>query len=222
MQENKTEEKTLAQETVNESVSDKKGKEVKEKKPLGREILEWVLSILAAVVIAMVIRTFIFEPIRVDGASMNDTLVDGEVMFVSKLGYCSFDFFDGRHAAFGDPKRFDVVICRYPNRGSTNFVKRVIGIPGDKVAVIDGYVYVNGEKYEEPYINDEYRVGHGSYFPETEVPAGQYFVMGDHRNNSNDSRYIGPIDRNMIMGRVTQVLFPFNAFRAIPNGLEVE
>lgn len=205
--------------TLPETDSTKKNQ--KEKKSLGREILEWIVTIVAALAIALVIRTFIFEPVRVDGQSMDDTLADGEVMFVSKLRYTSFDFIGGRISAFGDPKRFDVVICRYPNRGYTNFVKRIIGIPGDTVRIEDGYVYVNDEKYDEPYINDDYRTGLGANFPEFKVPEGQYFVMGDHRNNSNDSRYVGPIDRNMIVGHVVQVLFPFSSFRSIPNGLDV-
>ena len=206
-----------------EVAAEKKGKKKeKEKKSLGREILEWILTILVAVVVALVIRTFIFEPVQVDGHSMDDTLADHEVMFVSKLGYCSFDWIGGRVAAFGDPKRFDVVICHYPGRGSTNFVKRVVGIPGDTIAIVDGYLYVNGERYDEPYINDEYRTGHLSYYPETTLGEGQYFVMGDHRNNSNDSRSIGPIDRTMIVGHVVKVVLPFSSFRDIPNGLDVK
>ena len=210
-----TEEK--AEGTVEEAPQEKP-----EKKSLGREILEWVVTIVAAVAIALVIRTFIFEPVRVDGQSMDDTLADGEIMIVSKLGYSSFDFIGGRVSAFGNPKRFDVVICRYPGRGYTNFVKRVIGLPGDTVSVQDGYLYINDEKYDEPYINDDYRSGYLNNFAPFTVPDGQYFVMGDHRNNSNDSRSIGPIDRNMIVGHVVQVVFPFSSFRSIPNGLNVK
>lgn len=210
-----TEEK--AEGTVEEAPQEKP-----EKKSLGREILEWVVTIVAAVAIALVIRTFIFEPVRVDGQSMDDTLANGEIMIVSKLGYSSFDFIGGRVSAFGNPKRFDVVICRYPGRGYTNFVKRVVGLPGDTVSVQDGYLYINDEKYDEPYINDDYRSGYLNNFAPFTVPDGQYFVMGDHRNNSNDSRSIGPIDRNMIVGHVVQVVFPFSSFRSIPNGLNVK
>ena len=210
-----TEEK--AEGTVEEAPQEKP-----EKKSLGREILEWVVTIVAAVAIALVIRTFIFEPVRVDGQSMDDTLADGEIMIVSKLGYSSFDFIGGRVSAFGNPKRFDVVICRYPGRGYTNFVKRVVGLPGDTGSVQDGYLYINDEKYDEPYINDDYRSGYLNNFAPFTVPDGQYFVMGDHRNNSNDSRSIGPIDRNMIVGHVVQVVFPFSSFRSIPNGLNVK
>ena len=208
----------------------KKGKE-KEKKPLWREILEWVLTIVVALAIALPIRIFLFEPVRVDGHSMDDTLADGEVMFVSKTDYASFwlamPWWSAeqkesarRFVIGGEPERFDVVICRYPNRGGTNFVKRVVGLPGDRVSILDGHLFVNGERYEEPYINDDYRTGSGYLYPEITVPEGCYFVMGDHRNNSNDSRYIGPITRDMIMGKVTRVLLPLNKGRAVRNGLE--
>ena len=210
----------------------KKGKK-KEKKTVGQEILSWILTILVAVIAALAIRSFIFEPVRVDGVSMDDTLANGEIMFVSKFDYSStwltlpWQSDDDKENApkftIGEgPKRFDVVICRYPGRGDTNFVKRVVGLPGDTIQVIDGYLYVNGEKMDEPYINDAYRSGHLNTFGPAEVPEGQYFVMGDHRNNSNDSRSVGPIDRNMIVGHVRQVVFPFGQWRSIPNGLDVK
>jgi len=230
MEENKTPDMTPEDQVPEQPETEEKAEgtveevpqEKPEKKSLGREILEWVVTIVAAVAIALVIRTFIFEPVRVDGQSMDDTLADGEIMIVSKLGYSSFDFIGGRVSAFGNPKRFDVVICRYPGRGYTNFVKRVVGLPGDTVSVQDGYLYINDEKYDEPYINDDYRSGYLNNFAPFTVPDGQYFVMGDHRNNSNDSRSIGPIDRNMIVGHVVQVVFPFSSFRSIPNGLNVK
>ena len=194
----------------------------KPKKSIGHEILSWIFTLAVAVVIALVIRAFIFEPVKVDGHSMDDTLADKEIMFVSKWQYSSSWLFGTRMTFFGDPERFDVVVCRYPDRGYTNFVKRVVGLPGDTIEIKNGYLYVNNERYDEPYINDEYRTGLGSNYPAIVVPEGQYFVMGDHRNNSNDSRFVGPIDRNMIMGHVVQVVFPFSAFRSIPNGLNVE
>ena len=210
----------------------KKGKK-KEKRTVGQEILSWILTIVVAVVAALVIRSVIFEPVRVDGISMDDTLANGEIMFVSKYDYSSTwltlpwqsdeDKENAPKFTIGEgPQRFDVVICRYPGRGDTNFVKRVVGLPGDTIQVIDGYLYVNGEKMDEPYINDAYRSGHLNTFGPAEVPEGQYFVMGDHRNNSNDSRSVGPIDRNMIVGHVRQVVFPFGQWRSIPNGLDVK
>ena len=216
----------------------KKGKK-KEKRTVGQEILSWVLTILVAVVAALLIRSFIFEPVRVDGSSMDDTLADGEIMFVSKFDYSSTwlclpwqSDADKQNAPRitlgGEPKRFDVVICRYPGRGDTNFVKRVIGLPGDTIRLEDGYLYVKeaGQeeevRYEEPYINDEYRSGRLNSFGPFTVEEGEYFVMGDHRNNSNDSRSVGSITRDMIVGHVRQVVFPFNKWRSVQNGLDVK
>ena len=214
-------------------------KKEKVKKTVGQEILSWVLTLLAAVVIALLIRSFVFEPVRVDGHSMDDTLADGEIMFVTKFDYSStwlcfpWQSAEDKEAAAritfgGDPKRFDVVICRYPGRGDTNFVKRVVGLPGDTIRLSGGYLYIKEKgsdeevKYEEVYINDEYRTGNRNEFGPETIPEGKYFVMGDHRNNSNDSRYTGPIDRNMIVGHVRQVVFPFSKWRAVPNGLDVK
>lgn len=195
----------------------------------GREIVSWVFSILAAVLIALVIRTFLFEPVRVEGESMDGTLTDGEIMLVSKTDYASAWFSlpwqenrqkeqASRLTTGGAPERFDVVICRYPGRGDTNFVKRVVGLPGDTVQLSDGFLYVNGEKYDEPYILDEYRtVGacDGENYGPVTVPEGCYFVMGDHRNNSNDSRYQGAIPRDAIIGHVCRVVWPLGNARSI-------
>ena len=211
----------------------KKQKEEKKKKSLTREILEWILTIVVAIAIALPIRAFGFELVRVDGESMDNTLANGEIMFVTKYDYATtwltLPWQDdetkekaARITTGGNPQRFDVVICRYPGRGDTNFVKRVVGLPGETVEIRDGYLYIDGEKYDEPYINDAYRSGYLNQFSSFTVPDGQYFVMGDHRNNSNDSRSIGPIDRNMIVGHVVQVVFPFSSFRPIPNGLDVQ
>ena len=196
------------------------------KKTLTREILEWVLTILVAVVIAIPIRAFGFELVRVDGESMDNTLANGEIMFVTKYDYASnwlsFPWQDDeskekatRITTGGNPQRFDVVICRYPGRGDTNFVKRVVGLPGDTIEIRNGYLYINGDRYEESYISEEYRSGRLNTFGPYTVPEGEYFVMGDHRNNSNDSRSQGTISRNMIIGHVRTVLFPFGSIRGI-------
>lgn len=125
--------------------------------------------------------------LSMDGASMNDTLDKGDVV--------TFTFPDNNPI-----RRFDIVANYYPERGDTIFIKRVVGLPGDTVELQDGYLYVNGEKYEEPYINDAYRSGSLNSFMAYTVPDGMYFVMGDHRNNSNDSRSVGPLDEEMIIG----------------------
>ena len=138
----------------------------KPKKSVKREIIEWIVTLVAAVAIALVIRTLLFEPVRVDGHSMDDTLADGEVMLVTKPEYL-----------LGDPERFDVVICHYPDRGSTNFVKRVIGLPGDTIQLLNGDLYVNGELVEEAYINEEYKSGYlNSFLPYTVPKKGDTYV----------------------------------------------
>ncbi len=183
----------------------------KPKKSVGREIFEWGMTILAALAIALVIRTFLFEPVKVDGHSMDTTLADGEIMLVTKTEYTSLNLFGNRYKIFGDPQRFDVVICHYPDRGGTNFVKRVVGLPGDTIEITGGYLYVNGVKYEEEYLTYRPNYTMAAYT----VPEGYYFVLGDNRSNSNDSHIIGPIAREMIVGHVRQVVFPFSDWRKV-------
>ena len=179
-------------------VSGKKAE--KPPKSIGREIMEWVVTIVVAVVLALVIRTFLFEFVKVDGESMLNTLNDGEIMLVTKYDYsstwlclptlpwqkasdpnlCAAQEAAPRWTFGGDPQRFDVVICRYPGRGSVNFVKRVVGIPGDTVELVNGQLFVNGYQYDEPYIAEAYRTGYISNYKVT-LGEGEYCVMGDHR-----------------------------------------
>ena len=200
-----------------EKQAQKKAK--KEKKTLLQEIMSWVWTLLAAVVIASLIRAFVAEPIRVDGNSMNNTLKDGEIVLVSKLGYL-----------FGDVQRNDVVICRYPGRVNENgqrinlgaslsldvytlFVKRVVALPGDTVQISGGVLYVNGDAVENP---EKMGSVPGDY-PLRRLGTDEYFVIGDNRGNSHDSRAsdVGPISRSAIMGKVKQVLLPLSAWRGV-------
>ncbi|MCR5296809.1 MAG: signal peptidase I [Clostridiales bacterium] len=218
-------EQEKATELTEEKRRGRKKKE-KVKKTVGQEIISWVLTILCAVVAALLIRSFIFEPVRVDGESMLDTLNDSEIVLVSKYDYSStwlsfpWQSNEAKENAAritfgGNPQRFDVVICRYPGRGDTNFVKRVVGLPGETVELRDGYLYIDGEEMEEPWIEDKYRTGYRSNFGPYVVPEGCYFVMGDHRNNSNDSRSVGALERNMIVGHVRRVVYPFSGWRGV-------
>ena len=170
------------------------------KKTVFREIVSWVMTIVIAVALALFIRTFIFEPVRVDGSSMNYTLLDNEYMIVTKYDYW-----------LGEPERFDVVICHYPGRGRTNFVKRLVGLPGDTVSMLNGTLYVNGEAVDEPYITN-----HANYDMEAvTLGENEYFVLGDNRSSSNDSHLVGTLSRDQIRGHVRLVVFPFSHFRAI-------
>lgn len=182
--------------------------EKKAAKSVGKEILSWVMTIGVAVIIALVVRTFLFEPVRVDGQSMCDTLQDKEVMFVTKPEYL-----------FGTPQFGDVVICHYPGRGKTQFVKRVMGVPGDTIEIRKNVFYRNGEALHEAYITPS-RYNNG---PDEMITLGEdeYFVVGDNRANSHDCRNMYKwgepiaIPRSMIVGHVRYVLFPFNQIRSV-------
>ncbi len=191
-----------------EEQNSKKGKKEKKKVDVKKEIVSWILTIGVAVAAALVIRTFLFEPIRVDGQSMCDTLQHGEVMLVTKPEYL-----------FGDPQFGDVVICKYPGR-TENFVKRVMGVPGDEIAIVDDVVYRNGEPVDEPYLTPS-RNDNGFDMNPFVLGEDEYFVMGDNRDNSHDSRnyynYRTPaaLTRDMIIGHVRCVVFPFDSIRGI-------
>ena len=195
-------------EVKSEEKNEEKTKVKGAKKSVGKEILSWVLTLGMAVVIALVIRSFIFEPVRVDGESMCDTLQHGEIMYVSKPEYL-----------FGDPSRGDVVICKYPGR-TENFVKRVMGLPGETVEVVNNVVIIDNVVMEELYLTPE-RNDNGFSMKPFELGEEEYFVMGDNRDNSHDSRNYGgynnpsAITRDMILGHVRFVFFPFNAMRGI-------
>ena len=194
-----TQDNHQTEDTAVKESPEKTGKKTPEKKSWQKELLSWILTFAVAIALALVIRTFLFQFVRVDGSSMIETLQNKEIMFTTRLEYWT-----------GDPQRFDVVICHYPNR-TENFVKRIVGLPGDTIEIKGGYLYINGEMYEESYI--AYRPDY-TLSPYV-VPEGKYFVLGDNRSNSNDSHLIGPIDRSMIIGHVRSVVFPFSSWRSI-------
>lgn len=200
---------------------DKKGKKKKEKKKktVGQEILSWVGTLLLAVVIAMSIRALLFEPIRVDGKSMLETLQDGEIVLVTKPA-----------VLLNNLQRGDVVIVRFPNRNNTTalrlgapldielvshelFVKRLVALPGDSVAMINGQLVVNDTVVDEPFIDHKARQD----YPRRVLGENEYMVMGDNRASSHDGRSsdVGPLTRDMIVGKAKFVLLPLNKIRAI-------
>lgn len=183
-----------------ETAEQPKNKKEEKKKTVGQEILSWILTFAVAIALALVIRTFIFEPVRVDGHSMDYTLANNEYMIVTKYDYL-----------LGEPERFDVIICHYPERGRTNFVKRLVGLPGDTVSMLNGTLYVNGEAIDEPYITNKANYNMQAYT----LKDDEYFVLGDNRSSSNDSHIIGPISREQIKGHVRCVAFPFKNARTV-------
>ncbi len=169
------------------------------KKTSDREFALWLIMVLVA---AFAVRLFIFEPVRVSGDSMYDTLHHNERMFVEKVSYW-----------FRRPQRGEIVICYYPEH-TTTCVKRVIGLPGDRIAITGGEVYLNGERLDESdYWNDEI----WRDMEEITVPEDCVYVIGDNRNDSSDSRNpdVGPIPYNRVVGRVRSVIWPLDRARKL-------
>ena len=170
-----------------------------------KNILEWVKEIVIAVIIAAVILTFI-KPIVVRQSSMEPTFYSGDYVFISKQAY----------KLFGEPERGDVIVfhteMKDENGHDKNLIKRIIGLPGDTVEIIGGYVYLNGQILDEPYLNEQ---GISGEMEKITVPEGRLFVMGDNRGVSQDSRdvLIGCIEEDSILGRVFVRLYPFNRIR---------
>ena len=168
-------------------------------KSWARELWDWVKSIATAVVIVILLNTFVFNLSTVKGQSMEPTLKEKEWLYVNKFVYW-----------IGDPKRGDVVILKDPDSTDPErqyLVKRVVGVPGDKVEVRGGKLYVNGVEADEPYT--DIRIEDGNWGPLV-VEEGRYFVMGDnrHRGASKDSRMFGTVDREAIQGRADFILWP--------------
>lgn len=166
---------------------------------LGLELKTWFRDILLAFAIAVFIVIFIVQPVKVEGTSMQPRLVDQERIFVNRFIY-----------RFQDINRGDVVVFWYPKDRSKSFIKRILGIPGDKVEIRSGMVYVNGEKVDEPYLNPAYR--DKKSFQPVRVPPGHYFVLGDHRNSSNDSRVWGFVAHDLIYGKAIFSYWPVSRF----------
>lgn len=175
----------------------------KKESSLGSEIKDWVISIAIAVVLALFIRHFVVELYLVDGPSMRPTLQNQERLVVNKFIY-----------NLHDPERGDILVFQYPKDPSRDFIKRVIAIPGDTIEIKDGHIYVNGELKNEPYILSTTR---GDY-PLATVPEGHIFVMGDNRNNSEDSRFadVGMVPFDLIKGKAILIFWPLDKLRTLP------
>lgn len=175
--------------------------ENEQKNNIRKEIFEWLKSIAFAVIVAILIKTFLFNTTYVLGYSMYPTLYERDRLFTNKIAY-----------KIGEPRHGDIVVLKAPDDPDKDYIKRVIGIAGDKVDIIDGKVYVNGEQYIEEYISDDsytYSYEDSSW----EVKKGYVFVLGDNRNKgaSKDSRSLGLISINAIKGKASYRYFPFDS-----------
>jgi len=156
---------------------------------IAEEVVAWLKTLASAAVYATLIVTFGFQVARVEGQSMAPTLADQDRLIVNKLAY-----------RIGEPHVGDIVMLYYPLNPDKSFVKRVIAEEGDQVRVVDGRVYRNDVPMDDTFVPSEYR-SHDDWGPQV-VPEGYYFVMGDHRNNSSDSRHWGFVPKKYIIGKV--------------------
>ncbi len=170
-----------------------------ERRSLAGATLTWFRDLLLSVVIAVVVILFLYQPVKVEGTSMMPSLLDQERIFINKFVY---------RFGMADIGRGDTVVFWFPGDPTKSYIKRVIGEPGDSVEVADGAVFVNGRALTEPYVPEEYR-DHVS-MPRRVVPPDQYFVLGDHRSSSNDSRTWGTVPRRYIYGKAVFVYWPLD------------
>ncbi len=170
--------------------------EAKKRKSVKEEIWEWVKSLVVAFVLAMFIRTFFFQAFKIPSSSMYPTLRIGDHLIANKLVY-----------RFRDPGRGEVVIFKFPDNTRRDFVKRLVGRPGEKVKIAGGKIYIDGKEATDSriagreYFNDE-------GMPEITVPADKYFVLGDNSANSYDSRYWGFVPRRDFLGEALFIYWP--------------
>ena len=170
---------------------------------LGEEAKDWVISIVAAVVMALLIRTFVVELYIVDGPSMRPTLQHEERLVVNKFIY-----------RIREPEKGEILIFKYPRDPSRDFIKRVIATAGDTIEIKEGRVYVNDQMLNEDYILEKTR----TEYPKVTVPEGTIFVMGDNRNNSDDSRFadVGFVPLDLIKGKAVVVFWPLDKIQSLP------
>lgn len=161
------------------------------KKESKREIAVYI----ALIFVIILVRTYIITPVRVNGTSMYSTLKDGEIMILNKTKYY-----------FSDVKRFDIVVVKTNNN---KIIKRVIGLPGETLKYENNVLYINGQEVKEPFLNEETADFNINELDMKKLPSDCYFVIGDNRDNSHDSRMIGCVSKDQIEGKTSLVIFPF-------------
>lgn len=164
-----------------------------------KQASRWLRELAVATVVAAAIILFVYQPVRVEGTSMMPALVDSERIFINKFVY---------RLGMGSVQRGDTVVFLFPQDPRRSYIKRVIGMPGDTLEIRAGRVYLNSSELSEPYVPEEYR--DPSNLAAIRIPAGHYFVMGDHRSASNDSRAWGPLPRQAIYGKAVFVYWPLD------------
>lgn len=162
-----------------------------------RLLRAWARDLVLAVGVSAFIILFLYQPVRVEGTSMLPALEDQDRLFINKLAF-----------RVGEIHRGDVVVFHYPRDPAKSYIKRVIALPGDLLRIDRGILYVNGRETAEPYVPARFEDERSQ--PEIRIAAGQYYVMGDHRSISSDSREFGPVDRALIYGKAAFVFWPMD------------
>jgi signal peptidase I len=183
---------------------------------------DFVETVVTAVLLALVLRAFVVQTFRIPSGSMEDTLLVGDFLIVNKFLYgIKVPFTDTRLPGIREPERGDIIVFEYPNPDprarKENYVKRCIGLPGDVLELKNNVLYVNGERIEEDYIKLKPPTPRWSDYGPIKVPEGSYFMMGDNRNWSADSRDWGFMDESLIQGKAVVIYWSWDASRARPR-----
>ena len=188
-------------------------------KPKISAIREWTESIVIAFILAMFIRTFFIQAFKIPSGSMRPTLMERDRLMVNKLRYGpKIPFTAKRLPGFSKPQRGDVIVFVYPVDSSRDFIKRLVGLAGETVEIIDGDVFIDGRRVEDPRIKNVYYYNRGEYAREGQkivVPEGHFFVLGDNSGSSSDGRFWGFVPEKNVLGRAELIYWPFNRIRFI-------
>ena len=160
-------------------------------------VRSWLRDTAVSIIVSAFIIVFLYQPVRVEGTSMLPMLEDQDRLFINKMAY-----------RVGEIHRGDVVVFLYPHDHQKSYIKRVIALPGDELRIDHGRVYVNGKQIDERYVPSRYTDDRSE--PDEVIPANEYFVMGDHRSISSDSRDFGPVERSLIYGKAAFVYWPID------------
>lgn len=188
-------------------------------KPKKSAVREWTESIIIAFVLAMIIRAFLVQAFKIPTGSMRTTLLEGDLILVNKFIYgAKIPFTDLRLPAIKQPQRGDIIVFIYPEDRGKDFIKRLVGLPGDVVEIKNGSIYINDKPLLDPVFANRYYYNRGDMGQEGQkitVPAGNYFVLGDNSASSKDSRYWGFVPYNNLLGKAMIIYWPLPRIRLL-------
>lgn len=187
--------------------------EEKKKATMGEVVREYGQAIVLAVVLALIVRSFVLQAFQIPSGSMIPTFLEGDRVLVSKFAYgVRNPFSNATWIATGRPERWDVVVFIYPEDHDKDFVKRVVGLPGETISMVNGELFINGARTDDPHAHyDPQAYPQGRSFPPVKLPEGKYFMMGDNRDHSSDSRFWGPVDESLLRGKAWRLYWSWDS-----------